>query len=998
MNISITKRDGTKELFNADRINRSIERACYGLTDPVSMVTQIATETRITLYDGISTDEMDMATINAAIQNIKEDIEYDRVATRLLLKMVYRKVVGDYDKDSDDDLQQKHAEGFIKFIQKGVEDKRLHPNMVAKFNLEELANTLNLERDELFVYAGLDSLLNRYALKDMKQEPQETPQYFHMRIAMGLAYNEENPTLWAKKFYNKMSQMHYISGGSTNLAGGTPKPALSNCYLLEIHDDMDHIAKSVADVMKLSKGSGGIGASLTKLRAAGSPLKSNNGTSTGPTPFAKIIDTAIRAIQRGGKKKGALCFYMENWHLDFPEFLDWKHNAGDDYMRMRTANTAAWLSDEFMKRVKAGQEWYMFDPAETPDLNELYGAAFSKRYAEYIVMADAGKLRTFKKVPAKEQFRQMLVALQTTSHPWLTWKDPVNLRALNNNRGTIHMSNLCTEICLPQDKDNVAVCNLASLNLAAHVNNKEVNWSRLEESVRLAVRQLDNLIDINVLPIAEAERSDRENRAIGLGVMGFSDTIEKLGLSYDSVHAWDFADRIFEFISYMAIDESANLAQKRGSYTHFEGSEWSKGKVPIDTLATLEKNRGIPLTVVRESKHRGLNWDLLRAKVKKGMRNSTLMAVAPNANIGLVAGTTPGIDPRFAQVFSRNKISGKYLDLNHNLVKDLKNMGIWEKTRDIIIENQGDISDIPEIPQHVKDIYKTSFTTSPRAFVEVAARAQKWVDQALSRNMYLETRDIDETMDIYMNAWEKGVKTTYYLHMKPRHTAEQSTVSVNKSQKMGKIGFGAVSSIRDRALVTPMSGAVPSPLSMTMHAQAGVPVYADKQKTESEELQNQAPASFEIEIEKTEKRGFADAVAVPSLFETKKEVRESAREVRESKVEAPQMHAAAPATPRAFEPAKPFERVAEKIEKKQPVYQSLENLKTPPMAASSASYATVSTPVQAPVSSTMPNSSGVSSTVASAMGAGFARVSPSKPMPKVCPVDPQERLLCDSCQ
>ncbi|MES2470770.1 MAG: ribonucleoside-diphosphate reductase subunit alpha [Patescibacteria group bacterium] len=794
MNISITRRDGSKAPFNADKINRSIERASRGLTDPIAMVTQIATETQLTLYDGITTDEMDQATINAAVQNIKEDIEYDRVATRLLLKTVYRKVVGDYDIDNADDLEQKHREMFLQYIENGLTDGRLDPRMKEKFNLQVLADTLKIERDELFQYAGLSGLLHRYALKRDGDTPRETPQYMFMRIAMGLSFNEKNPTEMAKKFYHKMSKLEYIAGGSTNLAAGMPKPALSNCFLLEIQDDMNHIAKSVADVMLLSKGSGGIGASLTKLRAAGSPLKSNNGTSTGPTPFAKVIDTAIRAIQRGGKKKGALCFYMENWHLDFPEYIDWKHNAGDDYMRMRTANTAVFLSDEFMKRVREGKDWYMFDPVEVPDLNELYGQAFSERYAQYAEMAEQGKLRVFKKVPAQEQYRHILISMQSTSHPWLVWKDSINLRALNNNTGTIHMSNLCTEICLPQDKDNVAVCNLASLNLAAHINNKEVNWGRLEESVRLAIRQLDNLIDINVLPIPEAVKSDRENRAIGLGVMGLSDALEQLGMSYDSPHAWDFADRIFEFVSYMAIDASADLARERGSYTHFEGSRWSQGMVPIDTIKFVEQERGIKVAVSKESKHKGVNWDILREKVKSGMRNATLMAVAPNANIGLVAGTTPGIDPRFAQVFSRNKISGKYLDLNHNLVKDLKNMGIWDSVKEQIVEMQGDISEIPGIPQHIKDIYKTSFTTSPYAFIEIAARAQKWVDQALSRNMYLETRDIDETMKIYSTAWEKGLKSTYYLHMKPRHSAEQSTVRVNKSEKMGRRGFGGVMS------------------------------------------------------------------------------------------------------------------------------------------------------------------------------------------------------------
>ncbi len=793
MSISIKRSDGTTAPFNADKINRSIERACMGLTDPISKVTQIATETNLTLYNGITTDEMDKATINAAVQNIKEDIEFDKIATRLLLKTIYRKVIGDYDKDDIQDLNEKHKEGFFKYIEEGIKNNRLHPNMKDKFNLNEIANTLNIERDELFQYAGLDGLINRYFLKDTSENPLETPQYFFMRIAMGLSYNEKNPTEYAKKFYNKMSRMEYIAGGSTNLGAGTTKPSLSNCFLLEIHDDMKHIAKTVSDVMLLSKDSGGIGLSITKLRATGSPLYSNfGGVSSGPTPFAKIIDTAIRAIMRGGKKKGALCFYMENWHIDFPEFIEWKHNAGDDYMRMRTANTAVYLSDEFMKRVKADAPWYMFDPAETRDLNELYGQEFSKRYAYYVEKAEKGEMRVYKKVPASEQYRQILVSLQTTSHPWLVWKDTINLRALNNNTGTIHMSNLCTEICLPQDKDNVAVCNLTSLNLAAHVNNKEVNWSRLEESVRLAVRQLDNLIDINILSIPEANKSDKENRAVGLGVMGFADTIERLGMAYDSEHAWDFADRIFEFISYMAIDESANLAKERGSYKNFMGSEWSKGKVPFDSIEKLERSRNVKVTVVRDSKHRGLNWNLLREKVTKGMRNATLMAVAPNANIGLLAGTTPGIDARFAQVFSRNKISGKYLDLNHNLVKDLKNMGIWEKVKEKIIELQGDISTIPGIPQYLKDIYKTSFTTSPYAYIEVAARAQKWIDQALSRNMYLETRDLDETMDIYMTAWEKGLKSTYYLHMKPRHTAEQSTIKVNKSEKLGKKGFSAV--------------------------------------------------------------------------------------------------------------------------------------------------------------------------------------------------------------
>jgi ribonucleoside-diphosphate reductase alpha chain len=820
MTLTITKRDGTREEFNADKINRSIERAAKGMFDPIGMTTQIATETRLTLYDGITTEEMDAATINAAVQNIKEDIEYDKVAVRLLLKTVYRRVVGEYNDDFEE-LKEKHAARFPIHIGEQVKAGLLDERMSSVYDLQKLAGALRPERDEIFTYAGLSTLLDRYCMRDTNQKRIETPQFFFMRVAMGLSYNEKNPTESAITFYEKMSQHLYIAGGSTNIGAGTSRPALSNCFLLEVHDDMDHIAKSVGDVMKISKSSGGIGVSLTKLRAAGSPLKASNTVSSGPTPFAKIMDTAIRAVQRGGKKLGALCFYMENWHYDFPEFIDWKHNAGDDYLRMRTANTAVWLSDEFMRRVQNGEDWYMFDPKETPDLNELYGNEFSKRYAEYIEMAKSGKIRMWKKVPATEQWHQILTALQSTSHPWLTWKDPVNLRALNNNTGTIHMSNLCTEICLPQDRQNIAVCNLVSLNLAAHIEGKQINWAKLEDTVRMCVRHLDNLIDINVLPIEEATKSDRENRAIGIGVMGFADALEQLSMSYESPHAWDFADRIFEYVSYMAIDESANLARERGSYTHFKGSGWSKGLVPVDTLAKIEEERNTTIELPKGARQKNLDWDRLREKVAGGMRNATLMAVAPNANIGLVAGTTPGIDPRFAQVFSRNKISGKYLDLNHNLVKDLKNMGVWETVREQIIEDQGDISNVSNIPAYIKEIYKTAFTTSPFAYIEVAARAQKWVDQALSRNMYLESRDLDDMKNVYMTAWRKGLKTTYYLHMKPRHTAEQSTTTVNKQEMTGKRGFAA---IKTAAAVAP-ANAVASPVVLTP-----VPAFAEVQR------------------------------------------------------------------------------------------------------------------------------------------------------------------------
>ncbi len=807
MTLTITKRDGTKVPFNADKINKSIERACYGISDPISKVIQIASETELTLYDGITTEEMDAATINAALQNAQYGMEFDKIATRLLLKGIYKKVIGDYDNDeskvvSHEEFTKMHATHFKEYVQNAVEKKLLDQRMMTTFDLEDLASHLKVENDELYKYSGLSTMQNRYLMKDEKQQPLETPQYFWMRVAMGMTLNEKNPNEWAKKFYDKMSKLEYLSAGSSNIGAGTPKPKLSNCFLMEMQDDMEHIGKTISDVLLLSKATGGIGLSVTKLRAEGSVLKSNNTVSSGPIPFMHIIDSAVRAVQRGGKKKGALCFYMENWHLNFQDFLDLKQNNGDDYRRARTANTAVFISDEFMKRVLEGADWYLFDPNEVKDLNELVGKEFSVRYNEYIELAKQGKMKMHSVIPARQQYKNILVSLETTSHPWLTWKDSINLRALNNNTGTIHCSNLCTEITLPTDRENIAVCNLASINLAKHIVGGQIDWHRLEDSVRLATRQLDNLVDINELPIVEARHADNENRAVGLGLMGFADAIEQLGYSYEDNEAYDFADQVFEFISYMAIDESANLAVERGNYNNFKGSGWSKGEVPIDTLDKLEFDRERELTIKKESAKLlpSLDWATLRIKVKKGIRNATLLAIAPNANIGLVAGTSPGIDPRFTQMFSRNKISGKYLEVNPNLMQALKEKNLWDKTREAILENHGDIESIAEIPDDIKRIYKTSFSVSPYAYIEVAGRAQKWVDMGISRNMYLEVRDIDEIMNIYTTAWDKGLKTTYYLHMKPRHSAEQSTTTVNKAQALGKRGFAVLRDKGDKTI------------------------------------------------------------------------------------------------------------------------------------------------------------------------------------------------------
>ena len=793
-NIQVVKRDGTREPFDANKINLALVKASEGLPDQIQKVVQVATELQLTLFDGITTEELDEAVIHTALQNVKDDPDFDTIAARLLLKNIYKNILGDYADDAE--LKKLHAKKFPEYLKFGVKEGLLDKRMADSklFDLKKLAEALDPSRDGLSKYLGVITNKNRYALRKQSGDPIETPQFTHMRIAMGLSFNEKDPTAAALDFYRHMSNLDYLPGGSTRVNAGGSFPQLSNCFVIDVEDDMESIAKSVRDTMWIAKGTGGIGISMNKLRAAGSPVKTTNTVSTGPLPFMKMIDTALFAVSRKGKKAGAAAIYMENWHLNFPQFMELRQNSGDPYFRTRFANIAVYISDEFMKRVAKEQDWYMFDPAETADLSELYGEAFSKRYAEYVKLAEAGKLREFKKVPARQQWRQILTTLQASSHPWITWKDTINTRALNNNTSTIHSSNLCTEITLPNDAKNISVCNLVSINLSAFldVETKQWDWDRLESASRSAIRQLDNLCDVTDTPIPEAINSIRTTRALGLGIMGFTDVIEKLGYSYESENAYDTMDQLTEFISYYAIDESAELAKVKGSYPDFKGSGWSKGLLPIDTLDLLAKDRKVKVDMTRKTR---LDWEALRAKTTKGMRNATLMAIAPTANIAHVAGTTPGIDPQFGQIFSRSTLNGKFLEVNGNLVRDLKRLGLWDEVKEQLLVEQGDLTNIDVIPQALKDVYKTCFQLSPFAFIEVAGRAQKWVDQAISRNMYLETRSIDDMEKVYMEAWKRGLKTTYYLHMKPRHQAEQSTTRVNKAETAPgggarKTGFG----------------------------------------------------------------------------------------------------------------------------------------------------------------------------------------------------------------
>lgn len=790
--LRVRKRDGSLQPYDGAEVAASIEDAARGIDDGITRALQLRSEVEVTLFDTITTEQLDEAVIQVALGNIKDDPCYDTIAARLLTKQLYKQVFGDthdlFGDGGPETIRLLHVAHFEGYIERAVTDGLLDSRLAELFDLDRLGQALRPERDDLLRFIGVQTMRNRYMITDEARKALEVPQFFWMRVAMGLSLNESDATERAIEFYDAMSQLNYLAAGSTLVNAGTSYAQLSNCFVMQMEDEIEHIAKSVRDVMWLTKGTGGIGLSVSKLRSEGSPIRSNNTTSTGPIPFMHTIDSTLRAVSRGGKKFGALCFYMENWHMDFHQFLDLRQNSGDPYRRTRTANTAVWISDEFMKRVANDEDWYLFDPLEVPDLTELYGADFSRRYAEYVAMAEAGELRRFKKMRAREQYKSILVTLQTTSHPWLTWKDSINTRALNDNTGTIHLSNLCTEICLPQDSENIAVCNLASINLSRHLEGTEIDWDLLAASVRSAVRQLDNLVDITISSVSEAEHANEENRAVGLGVMGFTDVVERLGYAYDSEPAWELIDQVMEFVSWHAIDASCELSRERGPYQNFMGSGWSKGMVPIDTLDRLEADRGVPVEVDRTTR---LDWDYLRARVRGGIRNATLMAIAPTASIGLVAGTTPGLDPQFSQIFSRATSSGKFLEVNRNLVADLKREGLWEQVRDELLRVQGDLSRVDGVPESLKAVYRTSFQVDPAAFLHVAARAQKWIDQAISRNIYLADRNVSTMVDLYSLAWRMGVKTTYYLHMMPRHTAEQSTVKVNKSEQVASGGGGA---------------------------------------------------------------------------------------------------------------------------------------------------------------------------------------------------------------
>ena len=608
----------------------------------------------------------------------------------------------------------------------------------------------------------------------------EAPQYFWMRVAMGLSINEgESKNERAIEFYNVLSSFRFTSATPTLFNSGTCHPQLSSCYLSTVDDDLDHIFKVIADNAKLSKWAGGLGNDWTNIRATNSHIKGTNGQSQGVIPFLKVVSDTAVAVNQGGKRKGAVCSYLETWHMDVEEFLDLRKNTGDDRRRTHDMHTANWIPDLFMKRVYEEQEWTLFSPDETPDLHDLYGQAFEERYEQYEQLAEQGKIRMTKRVPAVDLWRKMLTRLFETGHPWITFKDPSNIRSPQDHKGVVHSSNLCTEILLNTSKEETAVCNLGSINLLNHVSDGKLDLEKLEATVATAVRMLDNVIDINFYPTDEAKNANKHHRPVGLGLMGFQDAIAACGISYASDDAVEFADRSMEAISYYAIMGSSKLAQERGVYGSYEGSKWDRGLLPIDTVEMLEKERGLPVEMDRSAT---LDWAAVRKQVAEhGVRNSNVMAIAPTATISTIVGVTQSIEPTYKHLFVKSNLSGEFVQVNINLVNELKDRGLWcDDLLEAIKYYDGSLGEIQGLPEDIKNRYATAFEIDPKWIIECASRRQKWIDMGQSLNLYMGQPSGKKLDEMYRMAWSKGLKTTYYLRSLGATQVEKSTVDINK--------------------------------------------------------------------------------------------------------------------------------------------------------------------------------------------------------------------------
>jgi ribonucleoside-diphosphate reductase alpha chain len=770
----VTLPDDSREPLDPQRIRRRLIGACRGIEHHCS-ARDLAEETLKNLYDGVKQDEIEQAMIFAARSRIENEPDYTLVAARLLLHKIYREALPAFGTSTE--LAGQHREHFPNYLLRAVAVKRLTPDLL-KFDLRKLGAALRLDRDQQFTYMGAQTLYDRYLIHHEGRRL-ETVQYFWMRVAMGLALNEgEQKNERAIEFYEVLSTFRLVSSTPTLFNSGTLHPQLSSCYLSTVMDDLDHIFKVIGDDAKLSKWAGGLGNDWTNVRATGGHIKGTNGTSQGVIPFLKVANDTAVAVNQGGKRKGAMCAYLETWHLDIEDFLELRKNTGDERRRTHDMNTANWIPDLFMKRVKAGGPWTLFSPHETPDLHDLYGAAFETRYAEYEHLAEAGEIKLFKRVEAVALWRKMLTMLFETGHPWITFKDPSNIRSPQGHAGVVHSSNLCTEILLNTSADETAVCNLASINLAAHCRGDDLDENLVARTIRTGMRMLDNVIDLNFYPTIEARNSNLKHRPVGLGLMGFQDALYQLRLPYASAAAVEFADTSMELIAYHALLASSSLAQERGAYASFQGSKWSLGLLPMDTVELLAQERG-SLDMDRSAK---LNWEVVRHAIRQhGLRNSNTMAIAPTATISNIVGVAQSIEPTYKHLFAKANLSGDFTTGNTYLVADLKQLGLWDAEMvDDLKYYDGIISEIERVPAGLKELYRTAFEIDPRWLIECASRRQKWIDMGQSLNLYIAEPSGKQLSEMYLLAWEKGLKTTYYLRSQAATQIEKSTTDTNR--------------------------------------------------------------------------------------------------------------------------------------------------------------------------------------------------------------------------
>ena len=802
MDIKVKKRNGRLQDFNVQKINASVDRACQDLEE-VSP-SEIVLDAQLQLFDKVKTEEIDTALILSAREKIEKAPNYSYAAARLLLNTLYKEV---FKEGVDSDVfELQYRKNFILNIKKLVKEERLDKRLL-DFDLKLLSEKLNLERDKLFKYLGIQILADRYFIRS-SSKIMEAPQCFWMRVAMGLALNEENKEEKAVEFYNVLSQFLYTTSTPTMFNSGTTHSQLSSCYLNTFDDSIDGIFDGAWQEARKSKFAGGLGFDVTPFRSSGSHIKGTNGISSGLVPWLKIYNDLLLAVNQGGKRPGAGCAYLEPWHLDYEDFLNLRRNTGDERLRCHDLNTASWVPDLFMNYVLDEKDWYMFDPSECSDLHDLFGEAFIKKYKKYCKMAEAGEISNFRKMPAKDLWKKMLKVLFETSHPWNTFKDPSNIRYSNQHKGVVHSSNLCTEILLHTKSSKykagekievgeTAVCNLGSVNLRNHmreITNAKgdkiigVAWTELAATIKTAIRMLDNVVDINFYPTKEASNSNLQHRPIGLGMMGIHDALHMLDIKFDSDEAISFNDELFEFYSYHAVMSSSKLAKERGTYKTYKGSLWDQNVFPIDTYNNLleyrEKTSSSKVAVPKPASETK-DWSKCREHVAEyGMRNSNVMAIAPTATIGYINGVEQSIEPNFSVLFVYENKSGNFYITNEHFVADMKKEGLWTpEIISMIKEADGDVALLNgALPDWIKEKYKTAFDRDIFKLIDATAVRQKWIDQGISFNLYNKSTSLKYLNDIYMAAWQAGLKTTYYLRNRGASKVEKSTTNTSKTE------------------------------------------------------------------------------------------------------------------------------------------------------------------------------------------------------------------------